>query len=302
VHYQEAYEQTLPAAQALELEELIAVNIDLPSAITTAVGVLPAVLALRERVAKELPSFDLTHFDQLETYALATAQAHAVYLGASAPPEALLALNEQGVTLRDLLYSDALALSNRGLISGDKLADFKNNVGYKNLAFDLLGLASLLRENWDKIASKTALQLSELDQATAISEQLVRAVGGREQAPIVSAEQAQVRQRTFTLFARAYDQVRRAITFLHWDEDDVDSIAPSLYAGRNTGRRKSAEPKAGTEVPAPGTTPAPASPFATPPSPVAGGAASTPHAAAAAHPNAATGAPGFPDASPFVSN
>jgi hypothetical protein len=30
-------------------------------------------------------------------------------------------------------------------ISGDKLADFKNNVGYKNLAFDLLGLVSLLQ-------------------------------------------------------------------------------------------------------------------------------------------------------------
>ncbi len=86
VHYLEAYQQALPAAQALDLEALIAVNIDLPSAVTTALGVLPAILALRDRVAKELPTFDVSYFDQLETYALATAQAHALYLGASAPP------------------------------------------------------------------------------------------------------------------------------------------------------------------------------------------------------------------------
>jgi hypothetical protein len=34
VHYREAYERTLPAAQTLAPEQLIAVNIDLPSAVT----------------------------------------------------------------------------------------------------------------------------------------------------------------------------------------------------------------------------------------------------------------------------
>ncbi len=109
----------------------------------------------------------------------------------------------------------------------------------------------MLRQNWEKISTKTAVQMSEIDQAISISEQLVRAVAGREQAPVVTAEQAQLRQRNFTLFARAYDQVRRAIIFLHWDEDDVDSIAPSLYAGRNTGGARAPTRTAARSFPRP---------------------------------------------------
>ncbi len=73
-----------------------------------------------------------------------------------------------------------------------------------------------------------------------------------------------MRARAFTLFSRAYDQVRRAVNVLRWDEGDADSIAPSLYAGRG-GRGKSAENKpgtgtaTGTELP-PQAPPSPATP------------------------------------------
>jgi len=302
LHYSEAYDKALPASKALTATELIAVNIDVPTAVTTAAGALPQILALRDQVVKDLPNFDIQNFDQLETYAFATGHAHAVYSGSSAPPEALLALNEQGLALRDTLYSDAIALSNRGIIGADKLGDFKANVGYQNLAFDLLGLASVLRLNWDKIVSKTAVQLAELDQAESIGEQLVNAVGAREQAPAIAAAQAQQRQRNFTLFARAYDQARRAITFLHWDQDDIDSIAPSLYSGRNTGHKKpdapqpvATAPAAGTPVAAASTTTAPTktpSPEAT--TPAANAPAGTTHAPTT------SAAAGLPGASPFV--
>jgi hypothetical protein len=301
LHYRDAYDNAQPAAKALNVEDLISVNIDLPTAVTTAVGALPEILALRDQVVKDLPNFDIKNFDLLETYTRATGHAHALYMGASAAPEAILALNEQGITLRDLLYSDATALATRGIISGDKLGDFKANVGYKNLAFDLLGLASVLRLNWDKIASKTAIQPSELDTAESIGEQLVSALGAREQAPAAAAEQAQQRQRNFTLFAKAYDQVRRAVSFLHWDQDDVERIAPSLYAGRNTGRKKSdpaqpgTAPTTGTSLPSPGA----AAGTTTPTPPAAGTTAPSAHPQAA-HVTTPTTA-GLPGASPFAS-
>ena len=52
------------------------------------------------------------------------------------------------------------------------------------------------------------------------------------------------RQRVFTLLARAYDQLRRHLSFLRWSEGDVDEIAPSLYAfpARATPRTR-AEPE-----------------------------------------------------------
>jgi hypothetical protein len=301
MHYREAYENALPAANALSVEELIAVNIDVPTSVTTAIGALPEILALRASVAKDLPNFDIKWFDQLETYTRATGHAHALYMGSAAPPEAILALNEQGVTLRDLLYSDAVALSNRGIINGEKLVEFKANVGYKNLAFDLLGLSAVLRGNWSLISTKTAIQVSELDTAESIGEQLVSALGTRERAPATAAEQAQLRQRSFTLFVRAYDQVRRAVSFLRWDENDVDRIAPSLYAGRNTGRKKSdpaqpgTAPAAGTSLPAAGTVANGTTPAAPP---VAASGASTPNNAT--HAPAAASANGLPGASPFA--
>ena len=46
----------------------------------------------------------------------------------------------------DTLCSDAVAFVNRRLISGEKLRDFKSNVRYENLAFDLMGLVALLRQ------------------------------------------------------------------------------------------------------------------------------------------------------------
>jgi hypothetical protein len=151
-------------------------------------------------------------------------------------------------------------------------------------------LSGLLRANWDTIGSKTAVQTSELDRARDIGEQIIAAVGTREQAPVLTAAQAQQRQRNFTLFANAYDQVRRAISYLRWNEDDIDDIAPSLYAGRGTGRKKPDAPQ-----PTPAPSPAP-SPVVNPaPAPVA--AAAT-HTAAASSPVALPS--GMPSANPFA--
>jgi hypothetical protein len=75
----------------------------------------------------------------------------------------------------------------------------------------------------------------------------LRAIGEKEQAPAVVADASARRARAFTLFVRAYDQVRRAVTYLRWEDDDADLIAPSLYRGRGA-----AKPKADGDVaPAP---------------------------------------------------
>jgi hypothetical protein len=73
----------------------------------------------------------------------------------------------------------------------------------------------------------------------------VRAAGQREQGPAVVVETARIRQQAFTLLVKAYDETRRAVSFLRWREGDADTIAPSLYAGRG-GRGKPAAPVADT--------------------------------------------------------
>jgi len=191
--------------------------------------------------ASELPRFDISHFDRLQVYIFAAGQAHSKVLAASAPRDPIAALSERGIKLRDAMYLDAMALAHRGLISAARLADFKAKVGYKNLAFDLLGLNRLLREGWDKVASRTGIQLGELDDAELVGRQLMDAVSAREQAQGIVAQCQAQRQRNFTLFARSYNQARRAIGFLRWDRGDLDQICPSLFAARGGSRRKVTE-------------------------------------------------------------
>lgn len=291
-----AYEQTLPVAQALAVDDLLPVNVDLPTAVNTAIGRMPQILALRERVKEELPKFDLSRFDQLEQYALAAGHSHTRFLTASTPPQALADLNTQGQALRDILYKDAVALAARGLIPGDRIGDFKSSVGYKNLTYDLLGLADILRTNWARISAGTSVRTSDLDRAEALGGQLVSAVSAREQLPVVAADAALQRQRNFTLFANAYDQVRRAISYLRWNEDDLESVAPSLYGGRTVTRKKpddqpGAQPSAGTAGDTSASVAHSAGATST--------ASSAPNAPSNGHATAPV-APGLPGASPFA--
>jgi len=254
--YRAAFQQIEAQLPSVEVKDLLAINIDVTTAVTTATGALPEIMALRESASKVGGGFEIKNFDLLETYALAMMHVQGEYVAASMPPEALLALNEQGVALRDVLHSDATALAKRGLMNGSRLGTFKTGPGYKILAEDLVGLSSLLRHSWDSISSKTAITVAELDQAEEISRKLVAAVGAREQAPAILAEVAVQRQRVFTLFVQAYDQVRRAISMLRWNEGDLETIAPSLYSGRGNFRKKTdpqpATPPATTTPPAPG--------------------------------------------------
>ncbi|HEX3854326.1 MAG TPA: hypothetical protein VHW01_25355 [Polyangiaceae bacterium] len=255
LNLRQAYDKTLATAQALDEDELLPVNVDLRDAVNTAVGKLPQILALRQQVQAELPKFDSSQFDVLEQYALAAGHAHTRYLAASAPASALADLNARGIQLRDILYNDAVALAARNLIPSDRIGSFKSNIGYKNLTYDLLGLVELLRENWGNISNRTGVQPSELDEAEALGGKLISVLSAREQAPAVAQDVSTQRQRNFTLFAKTYDQIRRALTYLRWNEDDVENIAPSLYGGRTVSRKKD---DATPPAPSPAPTPAPA--------------------------------------------
>jgi len=98
--------------------------------------------------------------------------------------------------------------------------------------------------------------MAELDRAEELSERLLHAVAERENASSVLAVAIQKRLQVFTLLVNAYDQVRRAIWFLRWREEDIEEVAPSLYAGR---RRSKSDPEL-LRAPAPvdGTGSAPA--------------------------------------------
>lgn len=66
-----AYERVRPELDALTSDELIAVNLDIEKAVVAIVAAMPRVNALRPRIERELPMFDIQSFDKLEDYAWA---------------------------------------------------------------------------------------------------------------------------------------------------------------------------------------------------------------------------------------
>ena len=242
-----AYELMQVRIAEVPEESLIHINLDIATVVTTAVGAMDEILALRPQVPQHLPTFDLNHFDILEHAANATLHLHSRWLFATSPVEPLPELVREATHRRELLVSTATMLVKHGLLPANALNALVGPVGHKNVAVDLNGVASLLRENWARLDGKTPLAIADLDAATRVAQRLIKAVGVKQQAPAVVAAIALERQRAFTLFLRAYDQVRRAVIYLRWNEGDADLIAPSLYSGRNV-KRKNADAPSG-EVP-----------------------------------------------------
>jgi len=276
--FRQSFERVQPEMKALAEHELLNINLDVPSAVATVLGAIGEIRALRE-AAGSLPGLDLARIDKLEDYALALGYAHAVYRAAAGPDDEVARLAEEALELRDTLYMDASALARRRLLDEGRVGKLRSAAGYKNIAFDVLGLVALMREQWNILQGKTAVQPADLEAAERLADRLITAVGLREQGPVTLAVAVAARQRAFTLFMSSYDQARRAVQYLRWNENDADTIAPSLYAKRGGGRRP-AEPS-GDEPTAPGTVVTPGSPASATPT------SATPTSA------------GLPGASPF---
>jgi hypothetical protein len=227
----QAFEHHLPDLVCLDPVDILVVDVDMPRAVETVLGALPALRAFRADIVG-LPGFDRSLFDAVEGYALAAAHAHGAWLTAQAPGDDLAILAAEATVVRDAIHAEALRLCGQGALSPHRIAGLRTPSGYRNLAFDLMGLAGALRQPLARLGTVTRLHPSSLDRAEALARRIVTAVGAREQVLVKVARAAEDRQRAFTLLARTYDQVRRAIAFLRWNEGDADRIAPSLYGDR----------------------------------------------------------------------
>jgi len=269
--------------RAVPEESLRALNLDVPSIVTTVLGAWPEIFALRADVAS-LPGFDMSRFDKLRDYALALAHTHGAFRGLAGPPDGLTKLAEELAGIRDMLFADAMALAKRGVFDEARVAKLRSGPGYKSLAFDVVGLVQILRERWAEISGRTGVQQAELDHAAQLAQRLVTSVGLKEQQPVATGGVALLRQQAFTLLVSAYDQVRRAISYFRWNEEDLESIAPSLWSGRG-GRSTPESP------------PAPP-PMLTPPPPAAAVSNTAVPAAAQAASTQSVGV-GLPGSPPF---
>ncbi len=234
-----------PEMDALKPEQLLQVNVDLREATSLVLGNLPEIRALRADIAKAMPGFDLDRFDKMEAYTLALIESNAGFKVATEPTDTLDRLVPEGERVRELLLAEAKALELRGVFDPKKLREVEGALGRKNVASDLMLLSKAFETSWAALEGKTRVTREELDDAYKLGLHIMRLVGVREQGARAIGAATDERLRAYTLFVSAYDDVRRAVSFLRWKDGDADEIAPSLHSGRGAKRKGSDAPEPG---------------------------------------------------------
>ena len=187
--------------------------------------------------------------------------AHADYKAATEPPASLDDLVESATETRKVLLADLNSLIAYGLLAPSVLDGMQGGNGYKNVMTDVATAASILRTNAAKVAERTTVKPNELAAAEDLANKLGKALGLRGQSPQIVAEADRNRKAAYTLFVKAYEDVRSAVQFLRRHEGDADSIVPSLFANRGTRKKASDDNTNKPDSPAPVVNPpAPAQP------------------------------------------
>jgi hypothetical protein len=242
-----AFEQVRADIEALPPGEMVRITAHVPTVVSIAIGALPNLEAARAQIAKQLPFFDLAELDKLPAYTRALYHAYLLTLPSADAQVTLQTLLAEAAPLRERLLVVAEGLVHFNLADRERVASIRRGTGHLDTANDLVALAHLFQSTDSSVLARTLLTPAEIERASELGWAIVSTLGQRRvgtnggSAPNVY-EDACVR--LFRLVVRTYDQGRRALGYLRWNEGDLNEKMPSLYS-RSRARR------AVVEVPAP---------------------------------------------------
>jgi hypothetical protein len=244
IRFREALDALRSEIDAIPLDQTAKIVVDIPSLVVMAGSRMEGLAAFKDEIAAKLPTFPQEKLEKLELMRLALAQAHYEYVMAASPQTNIDRLDEELGRVRDILQADFMAAAKRGLLNMQRFDDLTGETGYKNRAQDVLVMGTHFRQNWAALEGKTGVTLEEIARAEDLAQQMMTVLAARERSQVGVLPALERRSRAFTLFLRAWDEVRRAIVYLRWHEGDADRLAPSPYANR---RRKSGEAAGGDD-------------------------------------------------------
>lgn len=247
---------------AMTDSDAITPRVDVAAAALTAMGAMPEIEAQRDAVIAVFGEAGARTIDRLPSIAQAAMLAHA---GHSAVAERDLEPMAQALSeVRTRLFVAASALIERGLADKKALDGLTGGQSYLGRVTDTMILAAWFEAVASRVETHSKVTPDELVRARQMAEEFGRAYSKRDQARSGTSKTGRDRERTFTLFFRTYERVRQMLSYVRWDEDDVEQIAPSLFAGRRRSRRdpaNDAPPAVDSNTAAPGMPGAP--PFTT---------------------------------------
>jgi hypothetical protein len=236
----DALAKLLPEASKIPEAECLAINTDVGEAGGTALWAATRMETLRDALVARFPDY-VVHLDGIVPAAQAVLQAQFNHSAAMTPPEAIPELEAKLVRMRAMLLADVQGLVLRGLLAQKDVPEMGTANAHRNLAFGTGALVALLRNNWDRVKSRTAVTEEELDEAQEAAQRLAVAVVVRERGESALGATAVIRRQLFTLLIRRYEFLRQAFAFLRWFDGDADKFAPSLYVNQRSRRKPEAE-------------------------------------------------------------
>lgn len=212
--------------------------LDPSAAAVTAEASAIKLQAHRDEVVAQFGEAGGAKLDELIPVAHATIQADIEYAGTSNTTD-IAALSDVVRTDHHLLITDADSLGNRGLLDPARLEPARDIQGYTALIRSVLVLVFVLREQWPQIKDHTPITEADLDRAAANAQRMQAALGARDN-NVNRAPAAELRVRALSTLIHLYEEIRRMMMFLRYYDGDVDTIVPSLWAGRG-GRKARSE-------------------------------------------------------------
>lgn len=253
---QRAFDQHVDAMKSLpEAEVLTRVNFDVATAVATVLGAHPTLLTLRDEIHAMCPKTSLRMIDELDTLAHAALHAHIRSLTAPPSEDRLAKLSDEARALRKRLLADAQAAAGHDLVSAEAVDLVPRGAGRLEVAQALVAISVLFRASWSKVRGSTAVTDDDLTDAAQRGVELLTLLGADDNPAAAqrSTPERALRLRAITLLYRAWDECRRAVTYVRWHHDDAAEYTPSLMGPRS--RRGGEAPDAPDPV-----TPEPAPP------------------------------------------
>lgn len=231
--------------------ELKTINAELAEVAITMLAAAPALRALRPRIEEELPRFDLRAFDAIEEIAWAGINVQTTWNAVSSARDELPALFREATELRDGLLSDCAPHVRRGEIPREPFEALAKGTAYQD-AMETVGvLGAMLRAAWPQIEGRTVIEFATVERCRSLSREILEAMAKRDARDVRLEKLAFERQQMFTLMLGTYQQARRAVEYLRFNERDADAFAPSVFAKRGGTRRKEVEVEEEAKAPEP---------------------------------------------------
>lgn len=228
---QKAYEEFLPAAEALDDEDVRPYRADGSMALHNIEFGLDSITPHLPRIATELPTVDIAALKKLPNIALAVIYAAAQVDRSSDGSTA--ALLEKARASRALLLAWANALVVADILPAHEVERIRAGTGAIDLAQDNIDLAALYTKHDHAIHGKTIVTAEHITDAANLGTELLKCLkpkGTRSKDP--AADAVAIRDRLWTLLTLRHKELRRVGMWL-W-MDDVDTYVPALQSRKGT--------------------------------------------------------------------